>query len=115
MPKPSNGSTPVGATLVVLSPYATQIAAYRTTFAAVPTALTTGGLNTARQNHTATLLPSGNVLVTGGAGGGSSAELYDPATSTWTATGSLGTARNRQTATSRVRFPRRIYRRLSIH
>ena len=49
--------------------------------------------------HTATLLPYGKVLVAGGNGNGgsglSSAELYDPATGTWTATGSLGTARYR--------------------
>ena len=42
----------------------------------------TGSLNTARTNHTATLLPNGRVLVAGGLGSGAlaSAELYDPAT-----------------------------------
>ena len=77
----------------------------------------TGNLSTAREQHTATLLPSGQVLVVGGDsccpvlfesraagwGGGSnslsSAELYDPASGTWTATGSLVTARFRHTAT----------------
>ena len=43
--------------------------------------------------HSATLLPNGKVLVAGGAQYGlftlTSAELYDPATGTWTATGSL--------------------------
>ena len=59
----------------------------------------TGSLATARYHHTATLLPNGKVLVAGGQGGfGSgvslaSAELYDPASGTWTATGSLGAAR----------------------
>ena len=44
--------------------------------------------------HTATLLPSGKVLVAGGLGNGtdlSSTELYDPATGSWSSTGSLGT------------------------
>ena len=53
-------------------------------------------------DHTATLLPSGKVLVAGGYDDGgtlSSAELYDPASGTWTATGSLGTARYDHTAT----------------
>jgi Galactose oxidase, central domain len=63
----------------------------------------TGSLATARYGHTATLLPDGKVLVTGGSGGGSSvlasAELYDPASGTWTATGSLGAARFDHTAT----------------
>ena len=54
-------------------------------------------------DHTATLLPNGKVLVAGGCimavDDLSSAELYDPATGTWTATGSLGTARYGHTAT----------------
>jgi len=48
------------------------------------------------------LLPNGKVLVAGGYNGStlvSSAELYDPASGTWTATGSLNTARGRHTAT----------------
>jgi N-acetylneuraminic acid mutarotase len=60
-------------------------------------------LGTARCNHTATLLPNGKVLVAGGIGSNftvlSSAELYDPATGIWTATGSLATARVYHTAT----------------
>ena len=57
----------------------------------------TGSLGTARSDHTATLLPSGQVLVAGGTRQQyylSSAELYDPATGTWSSTGSLGTARS---------------------
>ena len=62
----------------------------------------TGSLATARDGHTATLLPNGKVLVAGGAGSSgslASAELYDPASGTWTATGSLATARDGHTAT----------------
>jgi len=70
----------------------------------------TGSLNTARTGHTATLLPNGLVLVAGGTdlptdGYGSSgdmltsAELYDPATGTWTNTGSMQTACYDHTAT----------------
>jgi len=63
----------------------------------------TGSMATARSNHTATLLPGGKVLVAGGYGGlvnlVSSAELYDPATGTWSATGSMATARYGHTAT----------------
>src|SRR5438309_9733664 len=57
----------------------------------------TGSLATARNGHTATLLPNGKVLVAGGQNGNSiltSAELYDPASGTWSATGSLTTARS---------------------
>ena len=53
-----------------------------------------------RQQHTATLLRDGRVLVVGGAGPGASlltatatAELYDPAADRWTTTGALHTTR----------------------
>jgi N-acetylneuraminic acid mutarotase len=71
----------------------------------------TSNLNTARFDHTATLLPNGKVLVAGGANvgdkfpnlGGNSvtntAELYDPATGTWSFTGSLNIGREGHTAT----------------
>ena len=61
----------------------------------------TGALSTARDYHTATLLPNGKVLVVGGYNGSylSSAELYDPVTGTWTATGALSTARRSHAAT----------------
>jgi N-acetylneuraminic acid mutarotase len=52
----------------------------------------TGGLATARDGHIATLLPSGKVLVAGGSDGQTplvTAELYDPATGLWTATGNV--------------------------
>src|SRR4029079_5211934 len=61
----------------------------------------TGSLVTARANHTATLLPNGNVLVAGGyyAGGIlASAELYDPASGTWSATARLHNGRERHAA-----------------
>ena len=62
----------------------------------------TGNLATARWFHTATLLPDGKVLVAGGSGGSfflASAELYDPASGSWSATGNLVTARFGHTAT----------------
>jgi hypothetical protein len=61
----------------------------------------TGNLNTARNDHTATLLPNGQVLVAGGSNTGTtvSSELYDPATGQWSNTGSLNLARYHHTAT----------------
>lgn len=65
---------------------------------------TTGPLHEARYNHTATLLPSGKVLVVGGQVTNTflvtaSAELYDPVAGTWTATGSMPEPLANHTAT----------------
>ena len=57
----------------------------------------TGSMVTARDEHTATLLPNGQVLVAGGAT--ATAELYNPATGMWTETGSMSGARAAHTAT----------------
>jgi len=57
---------------------------------------------TQRAAHTATLLPDGKVLVAGGfTGGGSlvSAEVFDPATSTFASAGNMNAARAGHTAT----------------
>ena len=66
----------------------------------------TGSLNVARSVHTATLLQDGKVLVAGGITGSVSrefatntAELYDPATRTWSLTGNLNVGRELHTAT----------------
>ena len=60
----------------------------------------------ARSRHTATLLPNGKVLVTGGFTGSlnnavstETAELYDPVIGTWGMTGSMSVPRSSHTAT----------------
>ena len=62
----------------------------------------TGDLTGPRQFHTATLLPNGKVLITGGISNSAelaSAELYDPASRAFTATGTMTAPRWRHTAT----------------
>jgi len=65
----------------------------------------TGSMRTPRLGPTASLLPNGQVLVAGGIYDAntfydtSTAELYDPASGTWTLTGSMSTARDYHTAT----------------
>jgi N-acetylneuraminic acid mutarotase len=60
----------------------------------------TGNMAATREEHTAVLLANGNVLVSGGNNKTlttqtplASAELYNPTTGTWTATGSMSSAR----------------------
>jgi hypothetical protein len=50
-------------------------------------------------SHTASLLPTGQVLVVGGGSNLASAELYDPGTGNWKSAGSLRLGRIYHTAT----------------
>jgi len=65
----------------------------------------TGTMTISREDHTASLLANGQVLVAGGTTVNfngvtvASAELYDPTTGNWTATGSVLQGRERHTAT----------------
>jgi Kelch motif/Galactose oxidase, central domain len=62
-----------------------------------------GRMTTNRAQHTANLLSDGTVLLAGGlsnSGTISSAEIYNPSTSSFAATGSLHSPRNEHTATS---------------
>jgi hypothetical protein len=63
----------------------------------------TADMTAARSSHTTTLLNDGKVLVTGGVDANNvalaTAELYDPASDTFTSTGSMTTSRSGHTAT----------------
>jgi hypothetical protein len=60
-----------------------------------------GDMKVARTYHTATLLPDGKVLITGGGypGGGQTAEVFDPGTSSFTQVGNMSIVRSGHTAT----------------
>ena len=87
-------------TLVILSIAAIGLLATSATpaFAASGRFNSTGSMNVARINHTATLLSNGEVLVAGGNnnthGYLSSAEVYNPSTGKWTLTGSMTVPRD---------------------
>jgi hypothetical protein len=63
----------------------------------------TGSMTTAREDHTATRLRDGRVLIVGGddatSHGVATAEIYDPKTGTFSPTGSMATPRGFHTAT----------------
>ena len=66
----------------------------------------TGGMTTARESHTATLLKDGKVLITGGHKGRraaitiyTNAEIYNPASGTFTTAGNLTVKRHKHDAT----------------
>jgi UDP-N-acetylglucosamine:LPS N-acetylglucosamine transferase len=69
--------------------------------AAAGRANATGSMATARNEHTATVLGDGTVLIVGGSNGVplASAEIYNPVAGTFSPTGSLATARGSFTAT----------------
>ena len=59
----------------------------------------TGSMAEARTLHTATLLPTGKVLVVGGGDENSTAEVYDPTTGSFSTTGGMEIGRSGHTAT----------------
>ncbi len=85
--------------------FLSQRLVFATSTAASTGWLSTASMHTPRQGHTATLLANGMVLVSGGRtnldtnGIAATAEVYDPATSTWSTTGSMALARAFHTAT----------------
>src|SRR5205085_398732 len=93
-----SGWLPLRSAFLLLSTGAALLGAPLATQGGAVNFVITGSLATARAGHTATLLLNGKVLIVAGEGNGApfvlaSAELYDPASGTWSATGSLASAR----------------------
>lgn len=89
-------------TLLAMAPIATIAFVADASAQVMPTGsfAATGPMTSPRSMHTANLLDDGRVLIAGGVGAGGSssttldsAELYDPVTRTFSATGSMATAR----------------------
>ena len=98
-PRPVTSPTPTS------SPSGSPSPSWSATPAKAASFTPTGSMSTARWGATATLLADGRVLIAGGSDGNNhgtvlaSAELYDPATGRFTATGSMSTPRAWATAT----------------
>jgi hypothetical protein len=93
----SQGSTTVAATSAAISGSASLSVTTNTWSSG-------GNMQRGREGNSATLLPSGKVLVAGGYlpglnGPGSTAEIYDPASNTWSYVASMAHPRAVQTAT----------------
>jgi hypothetical protein len=83
---------PVGPLTAILAAITLGLVLHHSALTATNTWSSTGNMVSARERHTATLLPDGKVLVAGGAvlsTNMASTELYDPAKGTWVATGSM--------------------------
>jgi len=95
-------STSTTYTLTVTNPAGDSVTAKVTVTVASPGTFAGITTLTPRQRHTATLLANGKVLIVGGNNSGpttNTAELYNPITQTFVATGAMATQRECHTAT----------------